>query len=169
MTSQLQGLGINVSMIFEAHVQAVRLFTRDFAELNLLIQGEESSDRMIAWATMDFLSDFNATPPNTAMTLEEMYSRRMQSFAIRGTVITLLQSLMLLYIRNSVPFSDGGISANLNDRAPMVQAALQLFQSAYEQTKRLIKTEINVAALLDSSSSGLLSDYTVISGFGYYS
>lgn len=156
-------------MIFEAHVQAVRLFTRDFAELNLLIQGEESSDRMIAWATMDFLSDFNATPPNTAMTLEEMYSRRMQSFAIRGTVITLLQSLMLLYIRNSVPFSDGGISANLNDRAPMVQAALQLFQSAYEQTKRLIKTEINVAALLDSSSSGLLSDYTVISGFGYYS
>ena len=169
MTSQLQGLGINVSMIFEAHVQAVRLFTRDFAELNLLIQGEESSDRMIAWATMDFLSDFNASPPTTAMTLEEMYSRRMQSFAIRGTVITLLQSLMLLYIRNSVPFSDGGISANLNDRAPMVQAALQLFQSAYEQTKRLIKTEINVAALLDSSSSGLLSDYTVISGFGYYS
>jgi hypothetical protein len=166
--AQVQGLAQETSILFKAHVQSVRLFMRDFAELNLLIRGEESSDRMIAWATMDFLSDFNATPPNTALSLDSMYARSMQSFAIRGTVISLLQSLMLLYMRNQVPFSDGGLSVNMNDKAPIIQSALALFQSSYEQTKRLIKTEINVQQLLDVNSSGLHSDYTLLSGLGYY-
>lgn len=164
----IQGLGQETNVLFQTHIQCVRLFMRDFAELNLLIRGEESSDRMIAWATLDFLSDFNATPPNTALALETMYARQMQSFAVRGTVISLLQSLMLLYIRNSIPFSDGGMSVDLNNKAPLIQASLSLFQSAYEQQKRLIKTEMNIAQLLGSEVSGLHSDYAVLSSLGYY-
>ena len=57
--SQLQGLGQpQQGTSFEAHIQSVRLFMRYFAVLNLLIRGEETSDRMLAWATMDFLSNF---------------------------------------------------------------------------------------------------------------
>lgn len=167
MTQQLQGLAQNTTTAFLAHIQMVRLFCRDFAELNLLIKGEESSDRMIAWATLDFLSDFNGTPHFTSFTLEDMYNRQMQSFAVRGTTIALLQSVMLLYVRNQLSFSDGGTQVKINDKAPMIQACLGLFQSTYEQNKRLIKTAINIEALLDQNPSGLHSDY-LLGSLGYF-
>lgn len=168
--SQLQGLGQPVNpAVFESHVQSVRLFTRDFAQLNQLIKGEESSDRMIAWATMDFLSNFNGTTPFSAYTLDDLIlSYNLQHFAVRGTVISLFQSLMILYARNHLPFSDGGISVNFNDKAPVIQSMLQLFQAAYEQDKRQIKTAINIAGIMDTGPSGVHSDYLTLSQVGYY-
>ncbi len=168
MPTQLQGIAQDQTAAFAAHIQLVRLFFRDFAELNLLIRGEESSDRMIAWAILDFLSDFNATPPFTYFTIEDMYARNWQSFATRGTAISLLQSAMLLYARNQLPFSDGGISSVINDKAPMIQSILGLFQSSYEQTKRQIKTAINIEGMLDQGASGLHSEYAVLTTLGYF-
>jgi hypothetical protein len=167
---QLQGLGQPPNpAVFESHVQSVRLFMRDFAQLNLLIAGEESSDRMIAWATMDFLSNFNGTTPFSAYTLDDLLlSYQLQSFAVRGTTISLLQSLMILYARNHLPFSDGGLSVNFNDKAPLIQSMLQLFQAAYEQEKRQIKTAINIASIMDTGPSGVHSDYLTLSQVGYY-
>jgi hypothetical protein len=168
--SQLQGLGQpTTQQALNAHIQSVRYFMRDFSVLNLLIRGEESSDRMIAWATMDFLSNFNGTPPFSGYSLDDMVITRGWSyFAVRGTAISLLQSVMLLYARNHVPFSDGGLSVNFNDKAPLIQSMLQLFQAAYEQEKRQIKTAINVEGLLDQGPSGVHSDYYALSSLGYY-
>ena len=165
--TQLQGLAQETSATFRAHVQLVRLFMRDFAELNLLIKGEESSDRMISWAALDFLSDFNGTPPFSAFSIEGMYSMQLQSFAVRGTAIALLQSVMLLYIRNQLPFNDGGISVSINDKAPLIQATLGLLQSTHEQNKRLIKTSLNVMGIMDEGPSGVHSDYAAMSNLGY--
>ncbi len=162
MTSALQPVA-GLSERMRQHVQGVRLFTRDFGELNLLIRGEESSDRMIAWATFDFLSDFNTTPPFTGFSLEDMYARGWSSFAVRGTLVVMLQGLSLLYTRNALPFSDGGISVNMNDKAGTLMQLQSLIQSAYEQNKARIKTAINVEQLLDSSSSGVHSDYVLLS------
>src|SRR5690554_6677296 len=116
MSSHMQH-GFEADPRMDAHVQAVRLFMRDFTELNQLVQGEESSDRMILWATYDFLSDFNGTPPFTAHTLGSLHERHLHSFSVRGTVISLLQSLILIYTRNHINFSDGGISVSINDKA----------------------------------------------------
>lgn len=157
------GQGPQFSAAFKGHVQSVRMFMRDFAQLNLLIGGEESSDRMIAWSTFDFLSDFNGTPHFTNYSLEDLFARNLQHLAIRGTVITLLQSVGMLYARNRLPFSDGGISADMNDKAPMIQAWLQLFQAAYEQQKRQVKVALNIETLLDGGPSGVHSDYYVLS------
>lgn len=170
MASQLQGLGQPASMVtFESHIQSVRLFMRDFSQLNLLIRGEESSDRMIAWATMDFLSNFNGTPPFSILSLDDLiFGYNLNHFAVRGTVISLLQSLMMIYARNHLPFSDGGLSVNFNDKAPLIQSMLQLFQAAYEQDKRQIKTAINVAGIMDSGPSGVHSDYYALSAIGFY-
>ena len=44
-------------------VNQVRMYLRDFPELNRLVDGYESSDRMLAWAVIDALDDFNNTPP----------------------------------------------------------------------------------------------------------
>ena len=169
MVAELQGLDQPGGALFSAHVQSVRLFMRDFGEINLLIRGEESSDRMIAWSTLDFLSDFNGTPPFTVFSLEAMYSMQLQSLAVRGTVITLLQSLMIMYTRNHLPFSDGGMSVQINDKAPMIQSILSLLQSAYEQNKRSVKTAVNINGLLnDYGPSGVHSDYAALSAVGFY-
>lgn len=165
---ELQGLEQILTPNFRAHLQVVRLFFRDFTELNQLIRGEESSDRMIAWATLDFLSDFNGTPHFTNFDIDGLYGRNLQSFATRGTAISLLQSLMLIYARNALPFSDGGLSVTINDKAPLYQSILALFQSSYEQSKRQIKISLNVEQLLDPYASGVHSDYAVLSGLSYY-
>lgn len=154
--------------VLRGHIESVRLFMRDFAELNLLIQGEESSDRMIVWATQDFLSDFNGTPPFTGFSLEELRQRNLQHLAVRGTVITLLQSVMLIQIRNHLPFSDGGLSVEINGKAALIQSVLQLFQSAYEQNKRQVKTALNIEQLLDYNPSGVHSDYYGLYALGMW-
>jgi hypothetical protein len=164
----LQGLLQPTKASFKAHVQGVRLFMRDFGELNLLIRGEESSDRMIGWATLDFLSDFNGSPPFTSLSLDDLYAYNLHSMAIRGTVISLFQSLMIFYARNHLPFSDGGLSININDKAPILQSMLHLFQSAYEQQKRQVKTALNIQGVMDHGPSGVHSDYLALSSFGYY-
>jgi hypothetical protein len=165
---QLQGLAQPETDIFKAHVQAVRLWMRDFGELNLLIRGEESTDRMVAFATNDFLSDFNGTPPFQSFALEDLFARNLQALALRGTAISLLQSVMLIHARNHLPFSDGGLSIQINDKAPLIQSILQLLQSQYEQNKRMVKTAINVQGLLDTGASGVHSDYYALSAIGLY-
>lgn len=141
---------------------------RDFAPLNLLIRGEESSDRMIAWATVDFLSDFNGTPPFSAYALDDLFSLNLQNLCVRGTVIGLLQSLMIFYARNHLPFSDGGLSVSINDKAPIIQSMLSMFQSAYEQNKRMVKTALNIEGIMDAQPSGVHSDYYALSAIGFY-
>lgn len=169
MSSQLQGFGQPTMQTLGAHVQSVRLFMRDFAQLNLLIRGEESSDRMIAWATMDFLSNFNGTPPFSTFSLDDLiFSYNLNHLCVRGTVISLLQSLQFIYARNHLPFSDGGLSVNFNDKAPLIQSMLQLFQAAYEQDKRQVKTAINVMGIMDAGPSGVHSDYYALSAIGFY-
>ena len=56
-------------------IQAVRIYTRDHPQLNRILKGEESSDRMIAWALVDALSDFNGSPPMSGLSLEDLLSR----------------------------------------------------------------------------------------------
>lgn len=45
---------------------------------------------------------------------------------------------------------------------------LQLFQSAYEQNKRLAKTAMNIEQLLDQGPSSIHSDYLGLSALGLY-
>lgn len=168
MPVEIQPLGQSTSAAFGYHVQSVRLFMRDFGQLNLLIRGEESSDRMIAWATVDFLSDFNGTPYFTNFSLDELLSLNLQAMCVRGTVISLLQSLMIFYARNHLPFSDGGLSVSINDKAPIIQSMLSLFQSAYEQQKRMVKTALNVESIMDQGPSGVHSDYLALAATGFY-
>ena len=167
MLPQIQGFRQPTLDTLRNHVHSVRLFMRDWAELNLLIRGEESDNRQIEWATMDFLSGFNGTPPLTGFSLDDLYGMQQQHFAVRGTVISLLESLMLIYSRNFVPVSDGGIVASINDRAPMIQSMLGLFQAAYEQRLRILKTSLNIAQILDGGG-GLQSDYSAIYTSTYY-
>lgn len=171
MGSQLQGLGgiPGVSDTFNAFISTVRMFTRDHPQLNRLVKGEESSDRMIAWAILDFLSDFAGTPPNLGYySLDDLFRMHYQSFALRGTVVALMQSVGILQTRNHLQFSDGGISVGVSDKTPMLMQWIRDFQGKYEQEKIQKKVAMNIAQVM-SSTTGNLSEYFFVNGwYGVY-
>jgi hypothetical protein len=155
----LEGLpGISQAMM--DFVQLVRLYLRDFPELNRIVSGEESSDRQIAWAVLDALSDFNGTPPFLGnLSLTDLLQRGQQNLLLRMTVISLIESIGLLQTRNHINYSNGGISVGVNDKTPLLMNWLQYFQSKTEQLKLRVKVSLNIEGILGSSNSGVFSEY----------
>lgn len=168
--AELQGLSgvTGQGEVFDSFVQTVRFFLRDYPELNRLVKGEEHSNRMIAFAVMDFLSDFAGTPPFLGyFTIEDLCHMHMQSFAVRGTAITLLQSVGMLQTRNQLSFSDGGISVGISDKSPLLMQWIRDFQNKYEQQKTQIKISLNISQLF--GSIGTHSEYFFVNGwYGVY-
>jgi len=137
----------------------IRLYLRDYAELNRLIKGEEHSDRMIAWAVMDALDDYNKTPPLTSYALTNFPS---SSLLRLGTVVNLLESIGLLQTRNHLTFSDGGIQVGVSDKTPLLQAWIQMLQNKYEDKKQKLKIAINIE---NGWGGGVNSEYLWTNGF----
>jgi hypothetical protein len=139
-------------------VQLVRLFTRDFPELNRLVAGEESSDRQIAWAVLDALADFNGTPHLTSLSLEDLLQRNQHALLLRMTTIALIESVGLLQTRNHINYSNGGINVGVNDKTPMLMNWLQYFKATTEQMKQRVKVALNIEGILGPSNSGVHSE-----------
>lgn len=138
----------------------VRLYMRDFPELNRLIAGYESSPRMIAWAIVDALDDWTTTPPFLgAVTIQNFPSKHL---LCRGAVISLLESVAMLQMRNQLTFTDGGITVSVNDKAPMIMQFLQMMKAGYEDKKIRMKSSLNIE--LAMTGSGHFSEYFVING-----
>ena len=140
-------------------VGMVRLYTRDHPALNRLIKGEESSDRMIMWAVLDCIDDFNTSPPflNLRYGVGNFPSL---SLLREGTTTRLLESVALLNIRNHLQCSDGGIALSVSDKAPMLMSFIQLLRSSYEQKKMAMKGSINIEMAF--GGSGHFSEYSTI-------
>jgi hypothetical protein len=136
-----------------------RAFMRDFAELNRLFVGEEHSDRLIAWAVLDALNDINTTPPLQGFTLESFPSTHL---LLRGTVISLLESVGLLQTRNHLTFSDGGIQVGVSDKTQLIQSWIQLFRNSYEEKKQRLLVALNIEG---GWGEGVNSEYLWTNGF----
>lgn len=141
-------------------VSMMRMFTRDYPEFNRLIQGEESSDRMIAWAILDALDDYNSTPPFLAPA--GLTNFPSLSLLKEGTIIRLLESVGLLQTRNHLQFVDGGITVGHSDKTPMIMQWLQYYRASYEDKKNRIKSSINVEQAM--GGTGTFSEYLTVNG-----
>jgi hypothetical protein len=154
------GSGIpNAFLDLNHFVQTIRTFTRDYPELNRLLAGVESSNRQIVWALYDALDDFNTTPHFTNYGLTNFPS---SSLLLRGTVISLLESVGLLQTRNHLQFSDGGIQVGVSDKTPFIQSWIQLFRNSYEEKKQRIKVAINIE---NAWGGGVFSEYRFVNNF----
>jgi hypothetical protein len=140
-------------------VGLVRAFMRDYPELNRLFVGEEHSDRLIAFAVIDTLEDFNTTPPMTNYQINNFPSKSLLRI---GTIINLLESVGLLMTRNHITFSDGGVQVGVNDKTPLIQSWIQLFTNKYETKKDRLKVALNIEG---GWGGGVHSEYLHTSGF----
>lgn len=164
MSSALQGIP-GVTENTRQFVQMVRLYTRDFPELNRLLRGEESSDRQVLWAVFDALSDFNGTPPFLGpFSLDDLLLRNQHALLLRMTVIALIESVGLLQTRNHLNYSNGGINVGVNDKTPLLMQWLQYFKSTTEQMKQRVKVSFNIEGILGPSNSGVFSEYWWVNG-----
>lgn len=145
-------------------VAMIRLYLRDFPELNRLIAGEETSDRMIAWAVVDTLDDFNTTPPFLGSYALTNFPSL--SLLREGTVIRILESVGLLQTRNQLSYSDGGITVGISDKSPLLFQWISMFRGSYEQKKTRMKASLNIEYAM--SGAGVFSEYFVINGI-YFS
>jgi hypothetical protein len=136
---------------------------RDYPHLNRLIRGEENSNRLIAWAVVDFLSDFSGTPPLLGQySLEQLLDMGFASLARYGTAVALIQSIGFLQTRNQLNFSDGGINVAINDKSPMLMQWLDRMQSKYEQDKIKLKVALNINGI--TGERGVGSEYAMVNG-----
>lgn len=155
--AELQGVQLP-SDTMVAFVQAVRQYLRDHPQLNRLVAGEETGDRLIAWCVLDALDDFNGTPPITTYSLEDLLSRSQTSLLLRMTVQNVLESVGLLQTRNHLNYSNGGVNLGVNDKTPLILQWLQYFKSTTEQRKQQVKVALNIESILGPTNSGIHSE-----------
>ncbi|MCA8939611.1 MAG: hypothetical protein KDB07_07380 [Planctomycetes bacterium] len=139
-----------------AFIQMMRAWLKDYPELNRLLEGEEHTDRMILWATIDAVDDFNATPPLVGFTFDQIPV----SILKYGVANVLMESLLFFSVRNSLAYSDGGTNVNI-DKTPQLMQLRQLMSASYEDKKMRYKVAVNISRGYDS----VPSEYFVISGF----
>lgn len=155
--AQLQGIS-GLSPAMKTFVQVVRDYTRDHPELNRLIAGQESNDRLIAWAVLDALSLFNGTPYLTNLSLEDLLSRNQHSLLLRLTVITLVESVGLLQTRNHLNYSNGGLNVGVNDKTPLLMNWLQYFKASTMDLLQRVKVALNIEGILGPTNTGVFSE-----------
>lgn len=138
----------------------VRQYTRDFPELNRLTQGYESSPRMVAWAIVDALDDWNSTPPFIGGA--DLRNFPSVSLLARGAALSLIESVTMLQMRNQLNFTDGGISVSVNDKGPMLMQWLSMMRARYDQQKMAMKASINIESAF--IGAGNFSELFLVNG-----
>jgi len=139
-------------------VNTVRMYMRDYPELNRLISGTEHSNRQIAWAILDALDDWNSTPP--LISRVGLSTHPSSRLLLRATAIALLESVGILQTRNNLTFSDGGIQVGTSDKTPFIMNWLQLLKQDYEDKKLKMKIAINIEQGWDG---GVSSEFAYLS------
>ncbi len=132
----------------KAMIVIVRSFLRDHPPLNKLVAGEESTDRQIAWAVLDAVSEFNGTPPRSYLSLSQILEEGQQYLLVRMTVSSLMESIGLLQTRNHVNYSVGGLNVGVNDKTPLVMNWIQTYRNLCEQKLLRVKIAINIESAL---------------------
>lgn len=147
MSQQLSGV-YQMSPAMRGFVAMLRDFMRDHPELNRLIAGKETGDRMMAWAVMDAISDFNGTPPLTQYSLEQLLQYQLHSLLLRMAACSVLESVGLLQTRNHINASNGGINSGISDKTPFIMNWIQVFRGYTEQRKGNVKVALNIKSIL---------------------
>ena len=143
-------------------VGEVRGFIRDFPELNRLVSGEESSDRMIRYCSELAVDEWNVTPPLSSHTITNFPSR---AILLRLTIINLLTSVGILKSRNSFAYSDGGFQVQTEEHDTRYQRWIQMFRTmgpASAQAIQKFKVALNIEG---GWGSGVGSEYGWIHGW----
>ncbi len=151
-----------MAIVREDFIGQVRVFLRDQAEFNALLDGQETGDSLIGLAADLAADDWNATPPFVGEVTVETHPSRYILFL--GTLIQVLRSSGILQSRNNLNYSDGGLTVATSDKAPQYMAWINQWMNEYERKKRSNKISRNAG----SAYGGISSEYMFIGAYGQF-
>jgi len=147
---------------WQSMIVALRRYLRDFAPLNRLIEGEESTDADLLTALLHCIEDINGTPPMTDYTLKGLLSYHQGKLILDGAACNIVESVILHYSRNEIRFTDSGVSIALNDKSVALLRWYQLIKTEYEQKKKAFKIAANVEDITVTNNIGFHSEYLTL-------
>lgn len=148
-----------IPLAFSNFVPEVREYIRDFPELNRLISGEESSNRLIEYCAHLAVDEYNTTPPLTTYEISAFPSRVV---LLHLTIIHILHSVGILHSRNRFSYSDGGFSVETEQQDALYQRWIQLMRSQVQPLIEKQKIALNIER---GWGAGLGSEYGWIHGW----
>lgn len=147
-------MALDFNLVKQKVINQVRIYLSDFPFMNRLLPGEESDDDAIELAIDLSIDNFNnAEVPTTYFNLSNFPSLKI---LIHGAVIELLQMKGILYSRNRLNYSDGGIQVAINDKAAEYMQWARAMQQTYDRLVMNKKMELNAAACW----GGIASEYS---------
>jgi len=134
-------------------VADIRLYAKDDAALNVLLQGQyQSSDELIELAMRLAANDFNAVPPISQYTLESFPS---DTILLYGTLHHLANGEAERQLRNNVNYNAQGLNAGIDDKFAQYNTLAQYYKQLFEQRIKEFKVQQN----MDKAWGGSFSPY----------
>ena len=152
-------MAILTTLTMDQFISEVRSYLRDFSELNQLIAGEETSDRMIQYCICLAIDEFNVLPPLSGYNVADFPSR---SILLHLTVCHILTSVGILKSRNRLTYSDSGFTVDTETQDDRYARWITLIRSQLNAQIRQLKTALNIA---DGYGASLGSEYGWIHGW----
>jgi len=144
----------------DSFVLEVRAYIRDFPELNRLIEGEETSNRMISYCIFLALDEYNTTPPLLGSRSIANFPSR--TILLQLTLIHILTSVGILHSRNRFSYNDGGFSVETEQQETLYQRWIQLMRSQVVPRIQQLKVANNISG---GWGAGVGSEYGWIHGW----
>lgn len=134
-------------------VDDVRLYAKDTAEFNVLLEGDyQSTDELIQLCLRLAVNDFNVVPPISQYNVETFPS---DTLLMYGVLHHLANGEAERQLRNNVNYNSQGVNAGLDDKFPQYNQLAQYYKQLFDMKIKEFKVQQN----LEQAWGGSFSPY----------
>lgn len=132
----------------------VRMFMRDKAENNILLDDVQFTDTELNAALEMTVSAFNTVTPQTNFT-PQSFPTHLRYLLLVGTVRYLLMSESFMQVRNQATVQDGDIAPiGISDKASLYAQLAKQLKDEWDELTRGVKTQNNLESAYNTLGSG---------------
>ncbi len=131
-------------------IAEVREFVSDYAPNNYLIEGEEFTDAFIHLCRDLSIDEWNTIPPFSKVTLSTFPSK---SALLYGTLWKMFDGRAALLARNTMSYSDAGVSIAIEERSELYRGLASGFRDSFQSSAKSLKQHLNLEEGWGSVSS----------------
>ena len=122
-------------------LEEVREYVSDYAPNNYLIEGEEFTDTFISLCISLAIDNFNAMTPLSKLSESTFPSK---SVLLYGTCWQMFQGKAALLARNTMQYSDGGVTVPIEERSELYAGIAGQFRAQFEEAALKMKIQMNI-------------------------
>ena len=122
-------------------LEEIREYVSDYAPNNYLLDGEEFTNTYISLCISLAVDSFNSMTPLTRM---DEFTFPSKVVLLHGTCWHMFQGKALLLARNTMQYSDGGLSIPVEERSELYSGLAGQFRSQFMEAAAKIKIQQNI-------------------------